>query len=174
MNNCYQVRLLRFSNILEISGAWTSDDIGGLLDAMEYGDRTGMSDEELREMCILSLQDLKPVGAAYAVLKHDMSDVLREGQISDLSHEMLDEKLWEEYSDASLYERLFNVGSLLYAAHPNVFPEPDAACVEIEITAIDTGARRQLFSGLDESFLVRLLADGMDDHAICTGFMVSS
>ncbi len=166
MNNEFHVQVLKFSNIREISGAWTGNDFAALLDAMEYGDLTGMSDDELREMCVLSLQDLKPVDAAYVVLKHVVGNALRDGQLRDLAHEMLDEKLWEEYSDSSLHERIFNVGSLVYAAHSEFFPEPDAVCLEFEATAANAEAKKLVTSSLDESFLVRLLADGMDDHAI--------
>ena len=166
MKNVFHVHLLSFSNLLEIEGARTTDDFAALLEAMEYGDQSGMGDDERREMCILSLQDLKPVEAAYLVLKHDMGDVLRDGQIRNLAGEMLDEKLWEEYADSSLHERLFNAGSLLYAAFPRSFPEPDAVRVKLEITATNAAARELLTPSPNESFLVRLLADGMDSHAV--------
>jgi len=116
--------------------------------------------------CILSLQDLEPVEAAYLVLKHDMSDVLRDGQIRNMAGEMLDEKLWEEYANSSLHERLFNAGSLLYAAFPRSFPEPDAVRVEIEVTVTNAAARKLLIPTPKESFLVRLLADGMDGGSV--------
>lgn len=166
MSNEFHVRIIKFSNIGEISGAWTTADFKAQLDVMEFGDHSAMSDDELREMCILSLQDMKPADAAYLVLKHHMGDVLRDGQMRDLANEMQEEKLWEEYSDSSLHERMFNVGSLLYSAHPGSFPEPDAVCLSFEVTAINASAKALLTMTRDESFLVRLLADGMDDHAI--------
>ena len=121
MANSFSVQVLNFSNILEIDGARTPDNYAALLDALEYGDQTGMSDDEKREMCLMSLQDHKPAEAAYLVLKHDMADVLRDGQMRNAATEMLDEKLWEEYADSSLHERMFNAGSLLYAAFPGSF-----------------------------------------------------
>ena len=166
MKNDFGVRVLGFSNLLEIDGARTSQDFSALLEAMDYGDQSGMGDDELREMCIMSLQDFEPVEAAYLVLKRDLGDVLREGQLQNIANEMLDEKLWEEYADTALHERLFNTGSLLYAAFPGVFPKPDAVRVELEVTAANTDSRELLAPPLDESFLVRLLADGMDEHAV--------
>lgn len=166
MKDIFRVRILSFSNLLEIEGARTADDFSALLDAMEYGDQSGMSDNELREMCILSLQDLEPVEAAYLVLKHDFGDVLRDGQIRNLSNEMLEEKLWEECADSSLHERMFNAGSLLYAAFPRSFPEPDAVGVTLEITTTNTAAMGLLVPSPNESLLVRLLADGMDSQAV--------
>jgi hypothetical protein len=93
MANSFSVNVIDFSNLLEIEGARNEKDFSLLLEAMEYGDLTGMSADERREMCILSLQDLKPTEAAYIVLKHDMSDVIRDGQERNISVEMLDEKL---------------------------------------------------------------------------------
>lgn len=83
-----------------------------------------------------------------------------------MSSEMLDEKLWEEDSDMTLHEQLFNVGSLLYAAYPSKFPEPDAVRVALQITATNELAKEVLSQPLSESFLVRLLADGMDEGAV--------
>tara|TARA_R110000787_G_scaffold285173_2_gene400100 strand:- start:57967 stop:58671 length:705 start_codon:yes stop_codon:yes gene_type:complete len=165
MANSFSVQVLNFSNILEIDGARTPDNYAALLDALEYGDQTGMSDDEKREMCLMSLQDHKPAEAAYLVLKHDMADVLRDGQMRNAATEMLDEKLWEEYADSSLHERMFNAGSLLYAAFPGSFPKPDAVRVVLSVTANDARSKALLTLDLNESFLVRLLADGMDDRA---------
>ena len=166
MKTNFHVQVLSFSNLLEIEGARTADNFAALLDVMEYGDRSGLNYAELRDMCILSLQDLKPEDAAYLVLKHDMGEVLRDGQARNLASEMLDEKLWEEYAYSSLHERLFNIGSLLYEAFPRSFPKPDAVRVELEITAANAPARELLTPLPKESFLVRLLADGMDSHSV--------
>ena len=165
MANSFNVQVLSFSNILEIDGARTPDNYAALLDALEYGDQTGMSDDEKREMCLMSLQDHKPAEAAYLVLKHDMSDALRDGQMRNAATEMLDEKLWEEYAESSLHERMFNAGSLLYAAFPSSFPKPDAVRVVLSVAANDARSKTLLTPALNESFLVRLLADGMDDRA---------
>lgn len=166
MTNNFNVEILDFSNLAEIEGAWMSGDFVALLDAMEYRETAGISDGELREMCIMSLQDLEPEEAAYLVLKHDMGDVLRDGQLRSMANEMLNEKLWEEYVNPALHERLFNVGSLLYAAFPRTFPVPDAVRIKLNVTAANAAARELLTASPDETFVVRMLADGMDDHAV--------
>lgn len=166
MNNSFDIQVLNFSNILEIAGARTAADFDALLDMMEYGDRSGVSEEECREMCLLSLQDREPDEAAYLVLKHDMGDILRDGQMRNVASEMLDEKLWEDYADTSLHERMFTAGSLLYQAFPSVFPKPDAVRVTLKIKAENAASKKLLTTSLNESFLVRLLADGMDENAI--------
>ncbi len=166
MSNSFSVRIVHFSNILEIEGARSTADFEGLLEAMEYGDQSDLSDSDKRELCLFLLQDQEPEEAAYIVLKRDLSDVLRDGQMRNIAAEILDEKLWEEYADSSLHERLFNVGSLLFEAFPRSFPEPDAVHLEIEVTAENAGSARMLTDELNESFRVRLLADGMEEDAI--------
>lgn len=166
MKTEFRVRVLSFSNIMEIEGARTVDHYAALLDAMDYGDQSGLSDDDKREMCLLALQGLEPEEAAYQVLKHDMGDVLRDGQMRNIAGEMQEEKLWEEYSNSALHERLFTVGGLLYAAFPNLFPKPDAVRVELEVTAVNAAAKVLLTPAPDETFVVRLLADGMEPDAV--------
>lgn len=166
MENIFQVRVTEFSNLLEIDGARTCSDFATLLEALEYDDISGMGEEELRDFCIMSLQDLDPVEAAYVVLRHDMGDVLRDGQARNLASEMLEEKLWEEYANSTLHERMFNAGSLLYAAFPLSFPKPDAVHLQLEVTAQNRGAKELLTEAIDESCLARLLSDGMESNAV--------
>ncbi len=162
----YDVKVVRFEVLKELEGVWLPSDFLALLELMEFGDTADIGAEELREMCLMSLQDLEPRDAATVVLQYRLGDRLRKGEISNMSGEMLDEKLWEEDSDMTLHEHLFNVGSLLAAAFPARFPEPDAVRVSLQITAANPAAREVLSHPLDEAFLVRLLADGMDDSAV--------
>ncbi|NNE24403.1 MAG: hypothetical protein HKN11_17515 [Rhizobiales bacterium] len=166
MDSSFRAQILGFSNLEEIDGAWVSEDYSALLESMEFGDQAGLEKTELRDMCIMSLQDLEPEEAAYLVLNYRLGDVLRDGQIHNAAHEMLDEKLWEEYVDPKLHESMFNVGSLLFQAFPRLFPEPDAVQVKLEVTAANAASKALLFTPLDESFLLRLLADGMDGQSV--------
>jgi hypothetical protein len=166
MKNIFHVQLLSFSNLTEIEGAWTPADYSRLLETMEFGDLSEVDGDDLREMCIMSLQDLEPVEAAFLILKQVAGDALRDGQIRNMANEMLDEKLWEEYVTPSFHERLFNVASLLFAAFPRIFPKPDAVRICLEIKPENEAAKQQMSASLHESFLIRLLADGMDNHSV--------
>ncbi len=166
MNNSFHVEVRDFSTLQEIDGAWKTADFAALLDAMEFGDHSQLGDDEMREMCLMSLQDQEPEEAAYLVLKHVIGDDLREGQLRNMSNEMLNEKLWEEYVDPGFHERLFNVGSVLYAAIPSRFPKTDAVRVRLKVAAQDTTSREHLNPVPTEALLVRLLADGMEANAV--------
>ena len=166
MKPTYEVNVVQFDVLEALDGVWTTEDFVSLLDAMEYGDTSGICHEELRDMCLLSLQDLEAHEAAELILRHRLTNRLSSGEIKNMSHEMLDEKLWEEYADMALHETLFNIGSLLYCAFPSIFPEPDAVCVRLAVTAVNEDAKQSLSQTLTESFLVRLLADGMESSAV--------
>jgi hypothetical protein len=163
--NEFKVEVLAFSVLKEIAGVWTVRDFSALLAAMEFGSIEGMTDDELRDMCILSLQDLEPEAAAGVLLKYRIGSRLSQGQIENIAADMPDEKLWEEYADMALHEQLFNVASLLYMAFPRTFSEPDAVRVRVKIVASSETGRTVLQDWLNESFLVRLLAAGMEEDA---------
>jgi hypothetical protein len=126
MKTDFPIKVLDFRVLREIEGAWTQADYGALLQTMDFGETGVMSDAEMREITLLALQDLEPVEAAELVLTQHLGHRLKSGQIKNAANEMLEEKLWEEYADLSLHEGMFNVASLLYAAFPRRFPQPDA------------------------------------------------
>lgn len=133
---------------------------------MEYGDVSDLSPDELHDMCVLSLQDRDPDEAAALLLEHHLGDRLRDGQIRNLAVEMFEDKLWEEHADMALHEPLFNVASLLFKAFPRSVPEPDAVRVILEVVATGRAEKEALAPPIHETFLVRLLADGMNDRSV--------
>ena len=136
-----------------------------MLEHLDYGDTGDMSSAECREMCVLSLQDLEPPAAAAFLLTQRLGAKLSKGQIQNVSVEMQDEKMWEEYVDTALHEEMFVIGSLLYEVAPDRFPEPDAVSITLEITPINKTAAEILDEPLLEAFVVRLVADGMEPNA---------
>ena len=166
MQPAFQVEVADFQDIREIPGARSTADLVALVDADDLGDVDGLSDAEVREMCVMVLQDLGAVEAAVLVLTNDLAGALTKGQIRNLAEEYDGEKHWEHYADLTLHERLFVSYSLLWQAFPEAFPEPDAACVTLNVVAENDAARALLGPEPSEAFIVRLLADGMDSRAI--------
>ena len=52
----------------------------------------------------MAIADFEPTDAAAIVLDYKLSEVLAEGQIHNLSHEMLREKVSENYSDIFIHK----------------------------------------------------------------------
>jgi hypothetical protein len=161
----YSVAVEGFRVIKEIQGSWTPEDYKSLLDLMEFDQSEETSPEDLKDLCLMSLQDLKAPEAAELVIKYRLGDSLNGGQIQNAAHEMLDEKLWEESADMILHERFFHVGSLLYQVSSGSFPLPDAVSVKLKIKALNDPAQEVLSQPIHESFVVRLVADGMEKDA---------
>ena len=166
MKTEFAVRISAIDVLQQLSDSWQPSQFKAMLDDMDYGDTSGVSDAELFEMCLMSLQDREPNEAAEVVMRCRFGDRLRDGQIQNCSHEMLDEKLWEHYAEMSFHEDFFHVGSLLFAAFPSEFPTPDAVRIQLEVEAGNAAGKEVLGKPVQESFVVRLLADGMPDTAV--------
>ncbi len=154
-----------FKSITELPDAWQTEDYKALLDVMEYGDTSDLSDAEMKEMCLLSLADNEVEDAITIVLKYLFKDDLNDGQIQNLSQEMQNEKTWEEYADLSMHERFFNASQLLYKAYNGKLMHPEA--VKFTVT-FETKHREafELFEESPEATIVRLLAQGMEQNAL--------
>lgn len=162
----FAAKLSSFEQVSEIAGGWSPDDYRKLLEELEMPPEDATSDAELRELCVMCLQDREIADAAKIVLKFRLGEKLSAGQIQSISEEISAEKHWEHYADQSLHEQFFHVGNLMYAAFPREMDEPDAVRLIVEITAKNPEAKEILANPLDESFVVRLLAEGMDENSI--------
>ncbi len=162
----FRARVLAHRALVPADSPFVAADFAALLEAADFPDVASIAPDELREMCLLALQELEPAEASLLVLKHAVGDRLRKGQLENLSHELGDEKHWEHYPDMRLHEVLFHVSSLMWEAFPGSFPTPDAVRFELGIEPVDDEARALLDQGLHEVVLVRLLADGMPQGAL--------
>lgn len=161
----YRIELKKFETIRELPNSWDNDNYVELLEIMEFGDTATIPSSELKEMCMLSLTDFEPTEAAEIVLKYLFKDNLSSSQIANLSHEMLHEKMWEEYADLSLHEQFFNVGQLLFQAFNGKFPQPEALRFKLELEA----AKKEdmsVFKSDFEASIIRLLVGGMPKNTL--------
>ncbi|PTM08121.1 MAG: hypothetical protein DA407_08875 [Bacteroidetes bacterium] len=165
MNKNFNIKLLKFQTINELSNAWDSNSYKELLDIMEYGDISDISENELKDMCLMCLSDNNPEEAAEIILNYIFDDRLNDGQIENLSNEMLDEKMWEEYADIKLHEEFFNVHQLLYEAYSGKFPHPEAITFQIEIST-ENAADLKIIDQNTEAILLRLIVKGMPENTL--------
>jgi hypothetical protein len=157
----FKVEILSFNTITELPGSWETTDYLALLNSMDYANPEEIKESELKEMCLMALTDYEPAESAKIVLDYVIQDRLTDGQIENLSHEILTEKLWEEYPELSLHPDLFRATQLLYQAYNGKFPRTEAVQFQMKITGDIS-----VFEESAAAPVVRLLAAGMSDHSL--------
>ena len=129
----YSVKIQSIKTIDELEGSWSNADYIELLKRFDYPDADKLNQNELKEYLFMAIADFDPNEAAAIVLNYKLSEVLAEGQMLNLSHEMLREKVSENYSDISLHKSLFNINQLLYKAYNGKFPSAKATITTLEM-----------------------------------------
>ena len=167
MNNEFNVEILTFVKISKIENAWVEDDYITLLSMMGIGEDElgGMSKSELKEMCLMSLNDFDHHESAKFLLTHIFKDAFTEGKIDQLSHQMVEAKLWEEHADPAYHTSLFNAYGLLREAYNGIFKEPTGVIFTMKITANDEDSFK-IFDPSPHAVIVRLLSRGLDETAL--------
>ena len=169
----YSIKINSVKTIDEIEGAWNNADFTELLKRFDYEDSARLKPNELKEYLLMAISDFEPTEAATIILDYKLSEVLTEGQIGNLSQEMLREKVSENYSDIYIHKILFNINQLLYKAYNGKFPAAKATVVEFEIredTEEGTAITKELVLkalsvGLSEKNLIhRLFNEQLDGN----------
>ena len=123
----YAIKIHKISTVNTLPDAWNISDYKELLEKFGFADAQGNDSEELQELLFMAITDYEPNEAAAIVLTHKLSEHLTEGQIEQLSHEMLLDKISEEYPEIGLHKDLFSVNQLLYKAYNGKFFNTEAA-----------------------------------------------
>ena len=163
----FNIEILNFKKINEIENAWNTDDYIALMDNMGLGDDElkSISKTDLKEMCKMSLVDFEPAEAANYVVSYLIKDELTEGKIDQISHDMMEDRMWEQFADLSFHERFFNAYSLLREAFNGTFAQPTGVKLEIKITSTNKDDF-EVFNTSLNAVLVRLLSVGMTENAV--------
>jgi len=131
----YAVKINSVKTIDELEASWNNDDFMELLRRFDYPDAGNVKQNELKDFLFMAITDFEPTDAAMIILDYKLSEILNEGQIDHLSHEILREKVSENYSDIYIHKLLFAVNQLLYKAYNGKFPYAKATVVEFEMRA---------------------------------------
>ncbi|WP_324671831.1 hypothetical protein [Hymenobacter sp. GOD-10R] len=161
----FTVERLSFDTLSELPGSWQPQDYKALLLKTGYDNPEELAPDELKAMCLMALADLEPAEAAQLVLEHIFEEQLTAGQIENLAHQMLTEKLWEENPQLEQHEGFFKATQLLYTAYNGKFPRADAVQFQVQLTTEDPNGF-SLFDAQPEAPFLRLLAQGMPDNAL--------
>ena len=161
----FTVERLTFATLTELPNTWQNQDYRALLEKMSYDNPDGISEAELKEMCLMSFTDLEPREAAEVVLTYLYPEELTAGQIENLAHQMLTEKLWEENPELPLHKGFYQATQLLHDAYNGTFPATKAVGFQVKCTA-ENPDDLAVFDQEPAAPLVRLLAPGLGDKAL--------
>ena len=156
----YKINIEEVHNVDEIREYWTNDDYIQLLKRFDYPDAEDSDTESLRELLFMAITDFEPSEAAKLVLDYKLGEQLSEGQIEQISNDMLIDTVCEEYPEMELQSTLFHVNQLLFKAYNGKFPSSSATIIHCSITPENTDSK------LSKATLLRLLNDGLSDRNI--------
>lgn len=147
----YHMVINSVKNVEELKDAWTNADYIELLDRFGFPDGDKSKPEDLEELLFMAISDFEGPEAAAILLDYKLSEHLTEGQIEQMSHDMVLDKISEEYSDISLHHELFNINQFLFKAYNGTFPSAKATIVEFEITPNKEVSKEVILKVLDKT-----------------------
>ena len=156
----YKIAIKRIDTVNEVEGYWSDADLIQLLDRFNYPDGATAEKKNLPELLEMAISDYEPHEAAEIVLSYKFPEELNEGQIQQIAHNMLIDKVCEEYPEIPMQGRLFHVNQLLFKAYNGKFPNAKASVVHFSITPTDGGESKVL----TKENVLKLLNNGLSDR----------
>jgi len=155
----YKVEIKKVETVDEIENYWTNEDYIKLLGKFDYPDAANSDTASLKELLAMAISDFEPNEAAAIVLEYKLSEDLNEGQIQQISNDMLLDKICEEYPEIGLHGTLFHINQLLFKAYNGKFPNAKATIIECEITPLEN----ETDEDLTKENVLKLLGKGLSD-----------
>lgn len=154
----FKVIINSVNKIDELKNSWTEADLKELLVKFNYADADQLKPQEIKDYLFMAIADFEPNEAAEIILDFKLSEKLEQGQIDNLSHEMLREKVSENYSDISMQKGLFEVNQLLFKAYNGKFPLTHANVINFELKSEETKSFE-----VSKEIVVRAISAGLKD-----------
>lgn len=171
----FQITIKSANSADQIEEYWTNEDYIKLLEKFDYPDASEADASSLKELLFMAISDFEPKDAAVLLLEYKLSEDLNEGQIQQISNDMLLDKVCEEYPEIGLHSTLFHINQLLYKAYNGKFPNAKATIMEFSITPLEGENDKELTkenvlkllnNGLSASNLIKRLFDqAMNENA---------
>ncbi|WP_026752949.1 hypothetical protein [Sediminibacter sp. Hel_I_10] len=147
----YHIIINSVKTVESLKDAWSKEDYLALLEKFELESESHLSIKELEELLFLAISEYEPNEAAAIVLDYRLSEHLNENQIDQMSYDMLQDKISEEYPEISLHHELFNSNQLLYKAYNGTFPNAKATIIEFEISPSNPISKEIILKALDKT-----------------------
>lgn len=164
----YKVEIKNVEIVDEIQNFWTNEDYIKLLEKFDYPDAASAEKESLQELLFMAISDFEGKDAALILLEYKLSEDLNEGQLHQISNDMLLDKVCEEYPEIGLHAKLFHINQLLFKAYNGTFPNAKASIIDCSFEALDEKEETKitkemalvlLNDGLSGSNLIKRLFD---------------
>ncbi len=150
-----QVKIIELKTVNELDFYWQNKDYLNLLKEFNYPDVEQIKENEILEYLFMAISDFEPAEAAEVLLKYKMSDKLNDGQIQNLSNEMLVEKVAEQYVEPAYHFDLYNINQFLRKAYNGKFPDTEATIITASFQGVN------LDSEITKEILIKSLRDGL-------------
>lgn len=158
----YKIKINNIKTVDEIKDYWTTDDYIHLLEKFNFPDAGNAKKESLYELLLMAITDFEPKEAAVILLDYKLSDHLTEGQIEQVSNDMLIDTVCEEYPEIELQYALYNCNQLLFKAFNGIFPSASATLINCSITSLDEDTDIKI----TKDILLKLFSSGLSDRNI--------
>lgn len=155
----YKIAIKRIDTVNEVEGYWTDEDLVQLCERFNFPDAATAEKKNLPELLGMAISDYEPNEAAAIVLDYKLGEELNEGQIEQISHNMLIDKVCEEYPEIHMQGRLFHVNQLLFKAYNGTFPNAKASVVHFSMTPTGSEVKE-----LTPENVLKLLNNGLSDR----------
>ena len=155
----YQVVIKNIDTVNEVEGYWSDEDFIQLLGKFNYPDGSTAEKSSLPELLEMAISDYEANEAAAIVLEYKLGEELTEGQVEQISNNMLIDKVCEEYPEIHMQGTLFHINQLLFKAYNGKFPNAKASIVHFSMTPTDVEAQK-----LTAENVLKLLNKGLSDR----------
>ncbi|MHC0443371.1 hypothetical protein [Flavobacterium sp. 3-210] len=155
----YQVVIKNIDTVNEVEGYWSDEDFVQLLGKFNYPDGATAEKSSLPELLEMAISDYEPNEAAAIVLEYKLGEELTEGQVEQISNNMLIDKVCEEYPEIHMQGTLFHINQLLFKAYNGKFPNAKASIVHFSMTPKDSEPQK-----LTAENVLKLLNNGLSDR----------
>ena len=158
----YKIEIENIEIVDEIENYWTNDDYVALLEKFDYPDGSNADKDSLKELLFMAISDFEPREAAVIVLEYKLLEQLTEGQIQQVSIDMLIDKVCEEYREIGLHSTLFHINQLLFKAYNGKFPNSKATVIGCKISSLEG----ENSDRLSKENVLKLLSNGLSDSTL--------
>jgi hypothetical protein len=151
-----KVNILEVKTVNEFDFYWSTADYIKLLGEFNFPDAEKSKPSDLVDLLHMAISDFEPDEAARILLNYKLGEELNEGQIHSISHEMMKDKVAEEYPEPALHLDLFCINQLLFKAYNGKFPNTEASIIDMEVIPMKSSEQE-----INKEILIKTLSAGL-------------